>query len=1183
MNGRTTARGGLVAIAVLAFLILCAGSAQAASVSWGLRTVAEPSTFSTSDQSECELHEKCDRYQILVTNLGDAASTGPITLTINLPAGITTHENPESGEGAEGAFWECNPKGEGNSTVTCTLEESIPSLGYLPFLDVRVTPPTASTPTPADAEFTVTGGGGNSASKSLETPISSAAVPFAIKQFAFEPLEASGAPSTQAGGHPWQLSTTLSTSTTFSPTAKGLFPTQFAPVKNLKNVVVELPAGMLGNPTATPKCTQSQLIENQCPHASRVGQFAVIGGLFVFGEFERSGRFCCSSVFNMVPESGYPAELAFTFAGQVITLHTSLVWTPDGYRIRAAATGLPSVLEVTTTVITLYGNPGAVNEAESETAFLTNPSDCGAGEKTTHLALNTWDSPAEVTSADASAYLTLTGCDALQFNPLLTMSPSDGSEEGTARSDTPSAYTTELSVPQATQYSQLGTPPLKSASVTLPAGVSVSPSAAQGLAGCDATGPRGINLGTEDIGSEGQDLGNPEATEFGAGHAGGNGSPYDDGLYHTSPGHCPNASTLGTVEVFTPLLPEGAGGAAPLTGHIYLAEPRCGGSNPTESPCTEVDAKDGKLYGLYIEAAGSGVIVKLAGTVSADPVTGQLQATFANNPQVPFSRLRLHFHGGSRAPLANPQACGSYATTSLLTSWAGQEVPGTSDAFTIAEAPAGGPCPATAPFTPQVATGTTATGAGAFSPFVLHLSRQDGEQNLTGLSETLPPGLLAKIAGIPLCEDGPADAGTCPAASQIGTVSVLAGPGPTPIAIGGGSVYLTHSYRGAPYGLSIVQPAVAGPFNLGNVVVRAAIHIDPTTAAVTVTSDPLPVIRDGVPFRLRGINVEINRPGGFVFNPTNCAAHSIVTTTSGSLGGSSTATEPFAVTGCAALPFGPSFAATTAGKTSKANGASLKINVTQHSGEANIQKVQVQLPKSLPSRLTTLQKACTEAQFNASPTGCPEASNVGTASAATPVLSVPLTGKAYLVSHGSAAFPDLEFVLEAEGVQIVLDGKTDIKKGITYSRFETVPDAPITSFEATFPAGPHSVLAANGDLCSQSLVAPTTLLGQNGVQVTHATKVAITGCAKAAVKVGKVRVRGHSLAVTVSTTRTGRVSFKGPSIKAKTKSLGVGTSVVTLQLSKRGKSAQRQHRRVRIKLRLVSANGSAGLTRRLKL
>jgi len=1167
-------------LTVITGLAIGAGDAKAASVAWAVRAVAEPSTFSPVDQRSCELQSKCDRYQVLVSNLGDAASSGPVTLTITLPPGITTHESPESGISPEGTEWSCT-SGAGISVVTCMFPESVASLGYVPSLDVRITPPGTGLSGPAVADLTVTGGGGAPASKRLETPIiASGETPFAIPEFAFEPSEASGVASTQAGGHPWQLSTTLSTSTTFSVPSESIL-TDFSPVKNLKNVTVELPPGMLGNPNATLKCTQADLVADTCPPAARVGQFAVIGGAFQFGGFEYTGRFCCSAVYSMVPESGYPAEFAFKFAGQLITLYASLVWSPEGYRIRAAATGLPAVLEITTTVLTFFGNPGAVDETGSTTAFLANPANCEGDDRTARLSVQSWEAPLATLSADTVAYQKLIGCDALQFDPRLTTGPADTSEEGVTRADSPSAYSVELTVPQTTQYGELGTPPLKSAKVTLPAGVSISPSTAQGLAGCEPTGPHGINLGTDHIGDQGQDLGDPEATEFGAGHGGGNGSPYDDGLYHAAPGHCPPASTLGTVEVFTPLLPEGPGGSAPLTGHVYLAQPRCGG--PSQPACTEASATNGELYGLYLEATGSGVIVKLAGTVAADPATGQLEATFANNPQLPFERLRLHFHGGSRAPLANPQACGSFAASSVLTSWAGQEVAGASPAFAIGESPAGGPCPGAAPFAPQVTTGTTNTSAGGFSPFVLRISRQDGEQNLTGVTESFPPGLLARIAGVTPCEEAQANLGTCAAASQIGTASVLAGPGATPIAIGGGQVYLTRGYRGAPYGLAIVQPAVAGPINLGNVVVRAAIHIDPNTAAVSVSSDPLPVIRDGVPFRLRAVNLEIDRSGGFVFNPTNCAAHSIVTTTSGSLGGSSTSTEPFAVTGCAALPFGPSIEVTTAGRTSKANGASLAVKVTQRRGEANIQKVQLQLPKSLPSRLTTLQKACTDAQFKANPAGCPEASNVGTATATTPVLNAPLTGPAYLVSHGGAAFPDLEFVLQAEGVSIVLDGKTDIKKGITYSRFETVPDAPISAFEAKFPQGPHSVLAANGDLCSQSLAAPTILLGQNGKQVSRATKIVTTGCARSSVKVLKIRVRGHSLTVTVSSTRAGRISFKGASIKPTTKSVGVGTSRVKIQLSKRGRSLRSKHRKTSIKLRLVSPNGSAGLTRALKL
>ena len=693
--------------------------------------------------------------------------------------------------------------------------------------------------------------------------------------------------------------------------------------------------------------------------------------------------------------------------------------------------------------------------------------------------------------------------------------------------------------PQTEDFEELATPEVRDVTVALPEGVSVSPSAADGLAGCQAAGPGGINIGSSDIGPGGRDLGDPEATELGAGHAGGNGSPYDDGLYHTAHGHCPESSTLGSVEVFTPLLPTRCGGEgqavckpgespAPLQGHVYLAQPKCGGQG--QPACTEASATNGELFGLYIEAEGSGVIVKLEGTASANPITGQLTATFKENPQLPFSELKLHLHGGARAPLANPQSCGSFATSSTLTSWAEQEASGVSPSFSVDWDGSGGACPSSLPFAPGFTSGTTSPVADVYSPFVLSFSRNDREQDLSGLSVTLPQGLLGKIAGIPLCEEAQANAGTCGSESELGSASVLAGPGEHPLYVSGGHVYLTTGYKGQPFGLSIVVPAVAGPFNLGDVVVRASIHIDQNTGQVTITSDPLPQSRDGVPFRLRTVVTEINR-SGFTFNPTNCVQQQVTGTITGSQGAKANVSSPFAVTGCATLPFKPSFTASTSGKTSKANGASLVVNVSQKPGEANIHKVALTLPLVLPARLTTLQKACTEAQFNANPAGCPEASFIGTASANTPVLPVPLTGPAILVSHGGAAFPDVEFILQGDGVQIVLDGKTDIKKGITYSRFETVPDAPISSFVTTLPEGSHSVLAANGNLCATTktvtvrkrvtvrshghtkhltkavkktvatpLQMPTTIVGQNGAQITQNTKIAVTGCAKAAVK-----------------------------------------------------------------------------------
>jgi hypothetical protein len=311
----------------------------------------------------------------------------------------------------------------------------------------------------------------------------------------------------------------------------------------------------------------------------------------------------------------------------------------------------------------------------------------------------------------------------------------------------------------------------------------------------------------------------------------------------------------------------------------------------------------------------------------------------------------------------------------------------------------------------------------------------------------------------------------------------------------GGHAYLAGPYKGAPFSLAIITPAVAGPFDLGAVLVRAGLYINPDTAQVSVKSDPLPTILQGVPLDVRSIDVNINRPE-FTLNPTSCEPMSVSAQAISTLGQTAAFSDRFQAGGCQGLPFKPSFTASTQGRTSKANGASLTVKVSQKPGEANIHKVALTLPLALPARLTTLQKACTEAQFAANPAGCPQASFIGTATAHTPLLTAPLMGPAILVSHGGAAFPDVEFLLQGEGVQITLDGKTDIKKGITHSRFETVPDAPIASFETVLPQGPHSALAANANLCTSKLSMPTQLTGQNGALVNQTTKIAVTGCPK---------------------------------------------------------------------------------------
>jgi len=1175
---RSKSRTSLTIAAVLGLALLISAAPALATVGWTVHSIADPTHFYPADSTECKSSQvKCDRYELVVLNTGDSESSAPITVTDELPAGITTTgfnepgRAPGSEEGPGGETWSCSGTTTEVKRVVCTLAESVPAGAYAPPIEIPVTAPgETETSGTLKNEATVEGGVTATtprASTSEETEVGAVAPPFRVSDFSFEALSANGTASREPGGHPSTVVTSIDLPDAFTPPSTGSGTNPVAPVEQVKDVVVELPAGFLGDPLATPRCPlydgnasletalESGEFEAICAAAkSEVGVVAFDGAGSIRTSLSRKRNTPATTtpIFNMTPETGYPAQFSFAYDGNAVNLYASVVHNRSGYRLRVAAPGVPTVVNLVGVSLAFFGNPNKLDGASGETAFLTNPADCSEGPLKAKVEADSWEHPGHWVSEEATTYPQLTECNLLQFEPKLEMAPSPSGEEGSTQADEPSAYDVNLEVPQKSLFEQTATPDLKDATLTLPEGVSVSPSAADGLEGCAEHGPHGIDI-ADDEGRHPDEAG--EGEEIGA-----------DGLSHIMAGHCPAASTLGTVEITTPLLEK------PLTGHVYLAQPKCGGEG--QPVCTEASATNGELYRLYIDAQGSGVVIKLPGIVSANPTTGRLTGTFKENPQLPFNHLKLHFHGGSRAPLANPQTCGTVTTTSALTSWASETPVSSSNSFGI------GGCTGS-PFAPSFTAGTTSPVAGAYSPFALSFSRNDREQDLAGLSVTLPPGLLGKIAGVPLCGEEQANAGTCGPESQLGTASVLAGPGEHPLYVSGGRVYLTTGYRGQPFGLSIVVPAVAGPFNLGNVVVRASIHIDPNTATVTVVSNPLPQSKDGVPFRLRTVSVEVNRPGGFTFNPTNCSAQQIVGTITAAQGASAAVSSPFAVTGCAGLPFKPSFTASTQAKTSKANGASLLVRVAQKPGEANIHKVDLQLPLVLPSRLTTLQKACTEAQFNANPAGCPEGSNIGTATAVTRVLSVPLTGPAYLVSHGAAAFPDVEFVLQGQGVQIILDGKTDIKKGITYSRFETVPDAPISSFETVLPEGPHSALAANGSLCAQSLVMPTTIVGQNGAQVTQTTKIAVTGCR--AVTISKRKLSRKSVVLTFILTEKGTVTISSSGLKRYRKNLSVGSHEIKVALSKTGLTARRHHRKLKIKVRLKSGSKTSTSTTTLKL
>ena len=451
-------------------------------------------------------------------------------------------------------------------------------------------------------------------------------------------------------------------------------------------------------------------------------------------------------------------------------------------------------------------------------------------------------------------------------------------------------------------------------------------------------------------------------------------TPEEIGLNNANPVRCPPASKVGSVEVITPLLEQ------PLGGSVYLAQQGDAGPSQGSNPFQS-------LVALYLVAEGSGVLVKLPGHVELGGEgnggeglqPGQVRATFGNDPvtqqflpQLPFSELKMSFFGGPRAALASPSQCGTYSTTSELKPYGGAPAARPASTFTIGSGCSGG-------FNPTFTAGTSINQAGDFSPFSVEFARNDDEQDLAGITVHMPPGLLGKIANVPECSEAEAQAVSCPASSQIGEVAAAAGVGPEPYWIKGGRAYLTGPYGGAPYGLAIVVPTEAGPFNLGPEVVRAAIFVDPHTAALTVVSTPLPSSKDGVPFQIKEVVVNANREG-FVFNPTTCEPQKVEATIAGApLSGSAEAPKsaqvstPFAVAGCRNLPFKPVFSAATQAHAHRLTGASLTVKVAQKPGEADIRKVDLQLPAALPARLPTLRQACTEAQFGANPAGCPPA------------------------------------------------------------------------------------------------------------------------------------------------------------------------------------------------------------------
>ena len=1081
----------LVRCLPLALLLCCsapaaAGASPAPAPHLSAHVVALPSRFAVGDST--------DQYEILVTNTGGAATStdeeSPIAVRVALSPNLTV-------KAVAGVEW-----GGAREALQCTAKpasEPVECRGLSPVepdetlvIRVEVSAEAAGT---ARSEVTVEEAGATVDAQTLETPIAGAQgepAPYAVESFSFSPTAPDGALESQAGAHPYEQSTSfeLPSTTTSSPEQT------YRPAKNPRFVTLTLPDGFVGSPLEAPRCPPRALQEVQsqggqllapCPPGSLVGFITLLTGRSGGAAGTFSGNGDTSAVYNLIPEAGHAAELGFSYQGFAVILYLDVVFEEGRYGLRVAIPGTP-IVDLDGLVLTLFGDPGAHDgEAGLTGAFLTDPSACTGEPLDARLQLDSWESPGEWIEARAPAFTGVGGCDLQSFDPQLRLAPEAGSSglaAGSVQADSPDGYEISLKVPNAeTPWPALASPEIRNATILLPAGVSLSPSAANGLVGCSESGPGGIDF----------PHGTAHPDEAGEGEAIG-----PDGLSRLTEGACPSKSILGDVEVTTPLLGE------PLSGHLYLAAPGCGQT----APCTPQQVEDGEMVRVFLEAQGSGVDLKLRGAIEvggSGPASaasglapGRLRLRLLESPELPVSEMDVRTNGGPRALLASPQTCGSLTAEATIEPWSGiARTASASDGFDVAG------CGPVEPFAPVFSAGTALPAAGGSSPFTVVLSRRDGEQGLAGLSVAAPPGVAAVLASVQPCAVAVAQSGDCQAASSIGHVDAAIGVGSEPYWVHG-QAYLTGSHGGAPFGVALVLPADLGPFDVGRIVVLAALRVDRDTGALTISTDRLPQSVDGIPLRTKQLVIAIDRPG-FMVDPTSCSRMTVGGLATGALpdgsnGSSVAVSSPYQAAGCRGLRFGPKISATVAGRATRAGGASLKVLVTASPGEANIGKVKVDLPRQLPARLATLRKACPEAVFTANPAGCPRSSLVGTARAATPLLKTALTGPAYLVSHGGRKFPDLSIVLQAEGIEIVLTGATTIRRGVTSSAFRAVPDERFERFELTLPRGPHSLLGAfvrgrrPQDLCGRRLTMPNLFTGQNGAIVKRTTRVSVSGC-----------------------------------------------------------------------------------------
>ncbi len=1133
MTGSATNRLRALVIAGAAcaalLLALGAGPASANSAWWLMDSTTGPTNLVPGQKSVIVVHAQNAGY----TTVNGTASQ--ITITDTLPVGMKLL----SIQAAEAGVWH-NFGGQLPINLQCTVTESRIVKCALPLTPKSLIFPYESFRLKFEVEVEsgegaplelgdhpvnhvrIEGGkdGSGEEMEAKEWPepgkeaeqamnISSEPVPFGLQRFDFRPEDSEGHVIHQAGAHPFQFTSTVNFNEKvaltpgFSGETLNSIPPYFA-----KNLHFFLPRGLIGNVADRPQCTESDFDtiftgdSNNCRENTALGV-----ALVTFLEPNVVGFSSDPTpVFNLVPAPGEPARFGFEFASVPVVL-TTKVLPEKGYEVEVSVHYASEAAYVEGTTLTFWGVPGdhrhdasrgfeclaegfqvkeiseprpcKPSEEAEPTAFLSMPTSC-EDKPVAYATGESWPKKTEGELVEATfgghsgegefAFTPFTNCAALPFSPTVEY------EADHPQAATPSGMTVKVKVPQDSTLSgaegALAEAGVRRTVLTLPAGVEANAGAANSLKTC-TTSEFGY-IGESPFGEDSALAGLTENTNF-----------------NTAAVTCPDEAKVGTVKIITPLLED------PVEGSAYLAHIHV---NPFQSPLV--------LF-LFAEDKKAGVTVKLAGEVIPDPNTGALTSVFKETPPLPFSELIVHLMDGARASQSTPETCGTFPGAARFEPWSVSGSPAEREAqsytppgagqgsLAIGQGANGAPCspPGTQPFNPGFVAGSGGTTqGGAFAPFTVTIGRADGDQALKTISVTEPPGAAAMLASVTPCPTAEAEKAepNCPASSAIGESTAIAGLGTSHVSLHG-TAYLTGPFHGAPFGLLDVTDAThVGEFNLGHIPVMSKITVDENTAQATVTSEPAPKFVKGFPSQIHQLNINVNRPG-FTFNPTNCNPMPIVGHFSGwgnpgIAEAASTVSYPFVASNCGSLRFKPTLSVELEPDVSRLDGTGLVVKVKASPGEANIHKTKLVFPTTIPSRLTTIQKACDDHIFNVNPANCPEGSVIGTAIAKTPVLKSPLVGPAYLVSHANASFPDAEFVLQGEGIKLVLDGKTDIKKGVTSSTFESVPDAPVETFEVKLPRGPHSAFSGFGDLCTTPQNLPTEFVGQNGAGFSLTTK-----------------------------------------------------------------------------------------------